>query len=245
MSSNFFRLFTDVQTLQLAVMSHCCEQQTACVSGSKTLSPLAEEHVKLLLRRSQVQAKNGSVIPGTVEHDLVLYSLASFVPSDVQSTKKPPVDRKATPKPSTDVPAPRSKHPEGSIAALLQQKSVPDNILNAINGFFRSRKRISFVAPREEGYFHTLTSTKVGQTQFLHERCGICNIIRESGKELNHHDMILAVSAHCKGFNVALAQTISSVVLLEVARREDNRNASRRSRAAKKKQPEDGDQTME
>jgi len=188
--------------------------------------------------------KDGSIIPGSVEHSLAVYSLASIVPTD-QSTKKPPVDKTSS-HPSPVVPAPRKQHPEGSMSSLLQKKNVPENVLNVINSFYRSGKKIISIAPKKEGYIHGFTSPEPGQTPSLHvELCGICDAIRTNGKNLNHHDLILAVSAHCKGFNVSLAQTISSVVSTEVARREDHRNASRKLRAAKKKRSEDPDQLME
>jgi len=230
MSVNTFRLFTEIPQLQLDVMRHCCEKKVVCMEKMSALSPAAEDYIRVILRRTQTQISDGSIVVGSVEHALSVYSVGSLVPDSSPPVAKAPVEKKVPASTSSSAPAAKTKHPAGSISALLMAEKVPENILNTIDGFYRCKKRINFIGPRESGFVPPFTSTQEGETTQLHaEKCGICDAIRKNGKKLDLCDSILAICAHCKSFTAPLAQTIRRVVSLEISRREKHA-ATRKTR---------------
>lgn len=239
MATNLLQLFTDIPELQLAVMTHCCERKTVCLERMNQLSSIAEDYIKLVLRNSQYQTKTGEIVAGSVEHAVAIYSIASLVPQPPAVAKKTPSEKKSTPLPRKKVSV--TPKQDSSMANRLRQNGIPDNIVNTISAFHRTKKRINFITCKDKGYVYPIQSTTDGDTPNLHEKCGICDIIRKSGKRLTLHDSILAVSAHCKGFSATLASIISRVVTDVLAERELYDDLSRKKES---ESPTDGG-TME
>merc|ERR1712226_249940 len=184
-------LFTKVPTVQLRTMEYCTNGGFLVLASRAELSREADEYITRLILSAKNAARSGALTAGSVEQEIVDYTLSHIKsgqnPNKKKTSSNPSSAKKQPVEPAPDTAAVEGKedgsrrrrrtrtkklvhnYPQGSLEDKAFQLDVPKNICNALLQFSRFGKKITSIgAVKNVQYLPSIQSTLPGDTPDLH-----------------------------------------------------------------------------